>query len=264
MFNQIIFLIVGFLSLSVWSGSLYSAERAFFSGKSADEPIHFEKVDQGLVQFYMERLPIDWWRGEFGQLRMFAEKAIFGTSSGSLISAEKADALVLKSVFKVDQPFDRWAQGKFKEASTQNELFGPIHFSGCNRFKCLARQKIHALGFQLDVSYQNYYRFRRIDSLAELGRLGFNSKVIVNTTEFPKYVMIQAGKNWSNCFEDTVSVTFFEKHPQTDAMTLVHSYQVLSLTLFGSLPQAVSVIQTTIQQQIQGFIRVFSPSVESL
>lgn len=232
----------------------FASDSRFVRSASLSQSLDFDQIDEDQIFFFAERQKGQSIDAVFSDLRRFAEKQIFGALSSSLSSLQKSDFLLFKTVFKVDQPLSLFADSRFSRASIQQELFRSIQFKNCSGHQCFAEQSIHSLGLQLDVSYQNYYRFLKINSTESLHALGLSSIFVQNSNEFPKYALIQAGKNWTNYFEDTVSVTFFEKHPKNDRLTLVHSYQVLSLGFFGVIPQTVSIIQSQIQMQIIGFI----------
>jgi len=231
-----------------------ASDSRFIRSVGLNSSLDFDQIDQNHISFLAERRKGQSIDTVFTDLRVFAERQIFGGSSSSLSSLHKSDFLLFKSVFKVDQSLTVFEDSRFYQAPIQRELFNSIQFKNCSAYQCLAEQSIHSLGISLDVSYQNYYRFLRINNAESLRALGLSSLLVQNSNEFPKYVLIQAGKNWTNCFEDTVSVTFFEQHPKNDGLTLVHSYQVLSLSFFGAIPQTVSLIQAQIQGQIIGFI----------
>lgn len=241
-----------FLLCSV--ASVCASASEFTRVQSVETPIDFRILDQNRILTFSEK-----WSGvevhqTFAVLRAFAEKQLFGTAPGVLVPIQQSKILGLKSVFKVDQSFSKLSDERLKNPTIQNRLFSPIQFKNCTHLKCFAEQRVDAFHLHVDVQYQTYYRFLKIDHALALQKLGLSSGVFQNSTDFPKFVLIQVGKNWSNFFKDTVSVTFFEKYPQSDEMILVQSYQVLVLSLLSSIPQTLKVITATIQGQILGFI----------
>lgn len=232
----------------------WASDSVFTRLQSVESPIDFHTLDQDRILFFSEKRRGIEIHQLFPFLRTFAEKQLFGSESGVLVPLNQFNVLSFKSVFKVNQSFSKLTEARMSNPAIQNQLFSPIEFKNCGNFKCSAQQRVDAFQFHVDVKYQTYYRFLKINHPLELQNLGLSGTEFQNSTEFPKYILIQVGKNWSNFFEDTVSVTFFERHPQRDEVILAQSYQILVLSLLGSIPQAQKVISTTIQMQVLHFI----------
>lgn len=178
------------------------------------------------------------------QIRLGLRTSFEGTNTnGLMLSTVKVRFL------KDINALDRQA---FSAPEGQRYFFPNIEYSSCNSDNCSARQEVGPL--LPDAKYISHYRMIKIESADQLRSLGIPTALLKDTTNFPKFAMLQLATNWSGYFNRASAVTVFE--PETNgAWIQVSSYQTISLTSVGAM--GTSAITSALQEQIKSFISAF-------